>query len=635
MKEVKVFKAKKGGEFFLSFEKQNQSFVLRTIDEHLGIRELFRHIFPSTEASDKAILKIHNGTMPSVGMKLIHVPQTSAGHSDEKYNEWRGNMMRLFERKGTLHDPVIMKGAIKSRMRNITGMTSFSMNLKDYRNEDEKIEVSFSFQVVAKHSIYADYDTRFGGQDHPDHPVARDNDPVMICIPVDKFNYLSYDKGQLGFCSNKEVNRDHFNLPRQATKMSKIIRDLFMVYDARAVAHHSQLFHTYNLHNAEVYQDGNTSVFDNRMEGVSAKDIEYYLQKGMERLWELLISEFKPKEYTIRTTKNIDKIYGTPKADSGSGSLSNSCMAEHNRSSYSCARQANFYDNLSGVRIVYALDKNKHLLGRALLWDGFRRDKDKKSYTTKFTFLDRIYGSEDFISAVREWAAKKDYWWRLDQSAGSIVLTNKDDEQELYYKSAISKLGYGEVHRNIPYFDTLKYFNVLSKSKNYAILQLSSEEEKYSQRMSGTDAGILVVRCEHCGIILVKNLRTDAYYDGHNRKRACVHCSTVYGHSAYIKSEADVKLSFHSKGYRKMPALIQDGRLVSVKIDGKEVAFDTEDSQGIKNFFRSKAKKGKKAPSKRPYSYGSPTYTGRATFHDVPVEAQPEQPEEALEDLTL
>lgn len=41
-----------------------------------------------------------------------------------------------------------------------------------------------------------------------------------------------------------------------------------------------------------------------------------------------------------------------------------------------------------------------------------------------------------------------------------------------------------------------------------------------------------------------------------------------------------------------MPILMQPERLVSIKIDGKEITFDAHDGQGIKDFFKSKTKKG-------------------------------------------
>ena len=587
MRELKVFRLKNEAIVLLGFEWEGGGFCIRVLDNDLTMRDVTDMMFKTPELAARAMKRTVPGCGEvSMGSRIILSPP-SVERNDVGFKNWKKKIFSVFERRSqVMTEPTVVDSSVIHRCRTVSGQFQFTMTLPNYQDDGqgERVPVSFNLTAFTKFDANIGYDTRHS------IPPAHQNVSVIPSIP-DKFNYLSYEDGKITFCDRKDFLVTNYDLPRQSTKPSKVIPHLFSIGEAHISLNGRDILGTYALSTLEHRDDGKLLKDTACTTDLSIKWMQYYILKGRERLWEIINSEFKPKDYDLKVTTNINKIYGTPNAEKGNGTLGGSCMAAHNVSSYNCAQNPDFYNQLKGVKIIYALDDKGGLYGRALVWKGKGLNPETKKMQD-MTFIDRIYGSEDFITAVRQWGAEKGYWWRLDQSAGSITLTNKDSVKIDVFESEVSKLSFGDVNRRVPYFDTLKYFTVISKSKNYASLKMTSQAYNDSQKTSGTDAAIIIVKCEHCGIILVKNKRVSAWKDASQTVEACVHCAVTFGGKAFIKSDGDVRLTFSSSGHKVMPKLMQPTRLVTINIDGKEVRFDSDDSQGIKNFFKQRAMKG-------------------------------------------
>jgi hypothetical protein len=579
--ELKVFKVADGGGLYLfKFVRRGSEFHIAVDGGNTIISELLAQLTGNNDNPGKAIKKLsrHETVVEQV---IYHYTSNT---SEDRFLKWITKVKAVFEKYGTFHDPLIISRNFRNRMKSVTGTVSFPMTLRDHENHEERRQ--YEFNVTTK-SVYGEgipVKAMPSFLEHEDSPLA------LASIPS-KFNYLSYEKGKVGFCDKMDFDIKHFELSRQTTKPSKVIR---------SVAEIDWIGVVVTLPSGTRQEFFNIGSFDHYVKDIGIEklhessvshllpleDFKYLVEKARDRAMELLATELKPVNYNILQTRDIDKIYGIEKADKNTGILNNSCMAAHNRGQYTCAKQTGFFNDLNGVSIIYALNNQKQLLGRALVWRAFRRHKITKKFTVPITFVDRAYGTEDFAAAVREWATKKNYWWRSSSVAGSLTIRNKDGDEITEFITIETKLGLGEVSRHVPYFDTLKYFNVVSKSKNFARLQLSSFEMEDSQAMGGTNGGILVVKCKNCGYITVKKRIVSAVgetYD--NSVHACVGCTIRYRNSMFIKSDEDVKLSFSSHGTPLMPRIEQAGRLVTVTIDGKEVKFDAADSNGIRQFF--------------------------------------------------
>jgi len=380
----------------------------------------------------------------------------------------------------------------------------------------------------------------------------------------------------------------------QTTKISKVVRQLFDITGLFVDDDDNggELFGGLSIQFHRWVQSGKLYEMAQDPETTAMSVI---IQKGIERAYELMAQSLKPKDFNIKVSRDVDRIYAIKNAENGIGTLGNSCMAAHNRSKYTCAKNANFYDLFDNVEIVYAEDKN-HLIGRALLWHNVTADGEKET----ISFVDRIYGSEDFVDAVCAWALEKGYYHKVVQSYSDSTITNGTRRIDRF-ASAPVKLPYNKINRDVPYFDTMQWATVISRSKYYAKVSLSSNKiSDISYACQSTSGGVLIRKCSICGRIVsvVEALSAREGYE--ERNRVCNSCAITYESRRYVKTEDDVPLTFY-RGRRDatMPSVLADGRLVQIEVNGKMVTFDSRDAAGMADFFGKMAKKKAKAKPKK------------------------------------
>ena len=118
----------------------------------------------------------------------------------------------------------------------------------------------------------------------------------------------------------------------------------------------------------------------------------------------------------------------------GGGSLHQSCM-KHIKSQ---RRLPIYTNNPEKIKLLYILDLQGKLLGRALLWK-LDEPKDK-------IFMDRVYYTEDYIEKLfLDYANKKGF-----------ITKNEVDKMGIVMKVKLG-MDYGSPHNN-PYMDTFKFF---------------------------------------------------------------------------------------------------------------------------------------------------------------------------------
>jgi len=586
MKTFKVFKEKSGVTTLISFEKTMYSIELFAYGNNYMEFWLARIL--GKDNIDVFMKKMLGNR--EYDLENSHLAISAMSMLTEDYKMWVNKFIKAFSKYGSFHDPLWIDKSIDLRRSALNKTCAFSLKLNDHNGSDTKKEYRFNFEFQKTISALQ----------------AQQSEGVLFDVLAlqsipNKFNYITLEDG-IKFCDKMETNHDYWNLNKQSTKPSKIVQQLFNIkaFSVFGETEHEDLLGRI-ISSTDFEKQKRKSKrefmrdYDSSSEfNLTYEQLNYYMDKGAARLWEIIAGQLLPREYDLKETTDIESIYGTPSAPSGIGTLGNSCMNKENRRSYTCANQSKFYNNLTGVSVMYAVEDEK-LIGRALMWKALKQNKLTSEYTDEFTFVDRIYGSEDFIYSIRNWAKKKGYYWRKSQSAGSYELTNgnNNDDPVTHYKTLVSKLSFGKVNRKVPYFDTFKHFSVISKSKNYAKLQLSSIEVPGSEHSPGTGAQAIISRCSNCNIISVKSRQIYAHIESGDSELACEFCTNKWHNEYYFKNKKDVRLTFNSKGENIMPKIDQAGKLVTVEINGKKVLFDINDQKGIREFFEKKTKKAR------------------------------------------
>ena len=109
--------------------------------------------------------------------------------------------------------------------------------------------------------------------------------------------------------------------------------------------------------------------------------------------------------------------YGGRYADENTGTLASSCMRG--------SSQQNYFDiyteNPDKVELIIALNENRQLIGRAILWR-----LDYANGHGNNMFMDRIYGNDVMIEKFKEYAKKNMYWHKYQQTYNSNKVVAPD-----------------------------------------------------------------------------------------------------------------------------------------------------------------------------------------------------------------
>ena len=164
----------------------------------------------------------------------------------------------------------------------------------------------------------------------------------------------------------------------------------------------------------------------------------------------------------IRTYYHYDKY-----ARGNTESLGNSCMRHD-----SCQDFFDIYvDNPDKVKMVIA-DTSEGIIGRALLW-----------YTDcKTLIMDRIYGNEITINALKQWAHNNGYMHKKVQSYSNDTefVTSVGEIVEGNYTITLDRN-----NDYMPYMDTFKYTDDLYSRK----LELTNDSNYDNFTLDSTDGG--------------------------------------------------------------------------------------------------------------------------------------------------
>jgi hypothetical protein len=164
----------------------------------------------------------------------------------------------------------------------------------------------------------------------------------------------------------------------------------------------------------------------------------------------------------------------------GDTPLQNSCMRHDHCSSYFGI----YTENPDKCRMAIMLDSDERLTGRALIWqtdDGF-------------TFLDRIYGQDDVISAFKAYASEQGWYTRWTQT-----YDNKDQivTPEGRRTSKTMQVSLDVAHGSYPYVDTFTY---LCEEEGYLTNDESDENVTASlHSLYGESYPRHRRTCESCG----------------------------------------------------------------------------------------------------------------------------------------
>jgi hypothetical protein len=186
-----------------------------------------------------------------------------------------------------------------------------------------------------------------------------------------------------------------------------------------------------------------------------ARALEILSASATEICFDLMISDKPSSIYIMRESGKIN-----------TGSLGSSCMR------HMAPKHFEIYDN--NCKILYSVDDEGGLIGRALLWvDAIKDNGDR------FKYVDRIYGSDQFVEFVKNWAEENGYFHKCYQTYDDATLTDGT--------SYIDKFSFScKVKSNVkyavyPYLDTLKW---ISKNKLF-----SFKNERVERKADCTGGG--------------------------------------------------------------------------------------------------------------------------------------------------
>jgi hypothetical protein len=202
----------------------------------------------------------------------------------------------------------------------------------------------------------------------------------------------------------------------------------------------------------------------------------------------------------FKISSKISKIYKTETAPADeSGYLSSSCMRP--LSPHDCRKYSGFYDNIKGLRIIYNTNSDGNLVFRALLWSVVYCGKRR-------TFLDRIYGTDELISALKFVAIKKGWLYR--NFSGSAIFDNEEKISEGVYTSiSQDAIAYG-VEYGTPYVDTM-----------YLLDELKLKDSGYGTELTNCNGSALAdSMCYACEC----TERDEDLYEGPDGNMYCEDC---------------------------------------------------------------------------------------------------------------
>jgi hypothetical protein len=108
------------------------------------------------------------------------------------------------------------------------------------------------------------------------------------------------------------------------------------------------------------------------------------------------------------------------------------------------------YDQMPNCRILYKVDQEGYLVGRALVWNNVNEDK--------LTLMDRIhYVNDDVLEEFKSYARKEGWYYKDRQSTNSFDIVCPDGlVREMQLQVPV---GCTLAITACPYFDTLSYYN--------------------------------------------------------------------------------------------------------------------------------------------------------------------------------
>lgn len=256
----------------------------------------------------------------------------------------------------------------------------------------------------------------------------------------------------------------------------------------------------------------------------------------------------------------IADVYALP-SHSLSGYLRNSCMRID--SEHDCHDFAKFYETLKKVKIVHKV-VNGELLFRALLWEGLVNPKTKRRYT----FLDRIYGSESVNVQLINHAQEHGWAWR-NFSDDDIRIGEEGKRLNGYLSMLFPKESLEYIQsQGAPYVDTMRYVRE-RHGKVRLPYELSSDCNKNIWSLDDPDGDPLdlIQHCNNCGyriraddgFHLEGNIYCEVCYN--DLARECDICGEIH-HRSNLTLCADDGKYYCSSCY-------EDASIVQCRICGK------------------------------------------------------------------
>lgn len=258
-----------------------------------------------------------------------------------------------------------------------------------------------------------------------------------------------------------------------------------------------------------------------RIECDSSRGNQELEEKLRRRMLELLSTFTSAKGSDVMTSDDPQCIYEMETSERA-GTLSSSCMRPE--SGCGCRNYSGFY-NAMKARIAYTLDPEGRLFSRALLWENV---VDVPSGKT-FKFMDRIYGTEEVIQDMKEWALENGYGYKTEQSYANPEIILPEGERIHDFSYSLES----DYYDGFPYVDTLNrmdsqdgLFTLYSRKGAFHSLQNTD-----GQNVLDTEKE---TRCAACGAWMdtedAINIDEEAY---------CSQCTVYSSHDgqSYLRSE--------------------------------------------------------------------------------------------------
>jgi len=178
--------------------------------------------------------------------------------------------------------------------------------------------------------------------------------------------------------------------------------------------------------------------------------------------------------------------YGGRYADENIGTLQSSCMRGSSQQEYFEI----YTKNPEKVEMIIALNENRQLIGRALLW---RLDYANGSGNNMF--MDRIYGNDIIIERFKQYAKENMYWHKYEQTYNSNKMYAPDDTIQRADFHVKLKNTDRELY---PYMDTMQEasdvytdeITLYSSSSEYGNYILTSTDGKWEDYSNDSDVYI-------------------------------------------------------------------------------------------------------------------------------------------------